>query len=119
MFNRLLSLTRAYINHYFTSEATSGESSFSTDYTHDPSESTQSTTSDTTSLPQQVLDDLAVFSITPPGSLSEVIRARNSVMKQYHPDKFMSDSGKTSTANEIAQIYNAAFERLRKHYSPN
>jgi hypothetical protein len=119
MFNRLLSLTRAYINHYFTPEVASGESSFTNDFTDDPSETTRSTTTDTAGLPQQVLDDLAVFSITPPGSLHEVIQARNSVMKQYHPDKFMSDSGKTSTANEIAQIYNAAFERLRQHYSPN
>ena len=67
-------------------------------------------------IPQQVIDDLGVFGLTPPSSLGEVRAARNAEMKKYHSDKFVNDPGRFETSKEIMQIYNAAFERLRAYY---
>ena len=122
MFDRIISLTRAYFNHYFYDDSSSERIESDTGSTRRESASRggeygQNTTAASYGLPRQVIDDLAVFGIKPPGSLEEVIRARNREMKQYHPDKYMKDASKAGTANEIAQIYNAAFERLKKHFT--
>lgn len=69
-----------------------------------------------TSTEQQLIDDLALFDLRPPSSLKEVKSARNREMLKYHPDKFSSDTEKLKVANDIALIYNAAFDRLEKHY---
>lgn len=66
--------------------------------------------------PQQVVEDLGLFDLTPPSSLSEVKRARNQEMKKFHSDRFVNDPAKFQTSKEIMQIYNAAYERLRKFY---
>jgi hypothetical protein len=69
-----------------------------------------------TSTEQQLVDDLALFDLRPPSNLKEVKAARNREMLKYHPDKFSSDSEKLKVANDIALIYNAAFDRLEKHF---
>jgi hypothetical protein len=74
------------------------------------------TSENTTSTEQQLVDDLALFDLRPPSSLKEVKSARNREMLKYHPDKFTSDTEKLKVANDIALIYNAAFDRLEKHY---
>ena len=130
MFGRLFSISRAYVNHHVRKRRTSGssntydQSGADTTYreeasyrTRDASSATGSgSTSNPYGLPEQVLDDLALFEITPPGSWNEVVQARNREMKKYHPDKYMNASEKIAAANEIAQIYNAAFERLKTHF---
>jgi hypothetical protein len=68
-------------------------------------------------IPAQILEDLAVFELTPPSSLEEVKKARNREIKKFHPDKYIDDPGKYKTSIEIMQIYNAAYERLEKYYS--
>ncbi len=67
-------------------------------------------------IPQQVIDDLAVFDLTPPSSLDKVRAARNKEIKKYHSDKFVNDPDRFDTSKEIMQIYNAAFDRLRAYY---
>ncbi len=66
--------------------------------------------------PQQVVEDLAIFDLKPPSSLSEVKRARNREMKKFHSDRFVNNPDKFQTSKEIMQIYNAAFDRLRTYY---
>jgi DnaJ-class molecular chaperone len=68
---------------------------------------------------QQIVDDLALFGLKLPSSLKEVKSARNREMLKYHPDKFASDNEKIKVANDIALIYNAAFDRLEKHFDTN
>ncbi len=70
----------------------------------------------TTSTEQQLIDDLALFNLQPPSSFKEVKSARNREMLKYHPDKFASNTEKLKVANDIALIYNDAFDRLKKHF---
>ena len=65
----------------------------------------------------QVSDDLALFGLSPPSSFEEVRSARNREMQRYHPDRFGHSPEKAEAANEVAQIYNAAFERLKRHFN--
>lgn len=67
-------------------------------------------------VPQQVVDDLAVFGLTPPSSLEEVRKARNREIKKYHSDRFVNDSERYETSKQIMQIYNAAYDRLKAHF---
>ena len=69
--------------------------------------------------PPQVVEDLAVFELEPPGSLEEVREARNREIKKYHSDRFLQDPEKLETSKQIMQIYNAAYDRLKEHYSKN
>ncbi len=66
--------------------------------------------------PPQVVDDLAVFGLTPPSSMEAVKRARNREIKKYHSDKFMQDQVKLETSKQIMQILNNAYDRLKKYY---
>lgn len=66
--------------------------------------------------PAQVVEDLATFGLKPPASLAEVKRARNREMKKFHSDRFVNDPDKFQTSKQIMQIYNAAYDRLRKYY---
>jgi hypothetical protein len=68
-------------------------------------------------IPSQVVEDLAVFGLTPPSSWEEIRSARNREIKKYHSDKFIHDAEKFETSKEIMQIYNAAFDRLSKYYN--
>jgi hypothetical protein len=68
-------------------------------------------------IPAQVLEDLAVFELTPPSSLEEVKKARNREIRKFHSDKFINDPEKYKTSKEIMQIYNAAYARLEKYFS--
>ena len=77
---------------------------------------TQSSGNPYPGIPQHVIDDLAVFGLTPPSSLDEVRAARNKEIKKYHSDKFVNDPDRLETSKEIMQIYNAAFDRLRAYY---
>jgi DnaJ-domain-containing protein 1 len=67
-------------------------------------------------VPRQVVDDLAVFGLTPPSSLEEVRKARNREIKKYHSDRFVNDSERYETSKQIMQIYNAAYDRLKEHF---
>ena len=67
--------------------------------------------------PPHVVDDLQLFGLTPPSSLQEVKKARNSEIKTYHPDHFHSDLAKRETAKKILQIYNSAYQRLSRYYA--
>ncbi len=66
--------------------------------------------------PQQVVEDLAVFNLTPPSSMEAVKNARNREIKKYHSDKFLNDPERLETSKEIMQIYNAAYDRLQAYY---
>jgi len=65
----------------------------------------------------QVRDDLQLFGLTPPSSLDEVRQIRNRELKKFHPDKYAGEPHKLETAKKIVQIYNAAYDRLKRHYS--
>ncbi len=65
---------------------------------------------------QQFVDDLQLFGLKPPSSLEEIKKSRNREMKKFHPDKFMNDPEKMDTAKNIVQIYNSAYERLKKSH---
>ena len=67
-------------------------------------------------VPQQVVEDLKVFDLTPPSSLAEVKKRRNEEIKKYHSDRFISDPERFKTSTEIMQIYNAAYERLKEYF---
>ena len=67
-------------------------------------------------IPLKVIEDLAIFELKPPSSMDEVKRARNREIKKYHSDKFVNDLEKLGTSKEIMQIYNGAYERLKKYY---
>ena len=66
--------------------------------------------------PGQVMEDLANFNLAPPSSFSEVRKARNREIKKYHPDRFMDDPERRKIAEEIMQIDNSAYDRLKKFY---
>ena len=66
--------------------------------------------------PSKLKEDLAVFGLKPPSAMREIQQARNRELKQYHSDLHMDDPEKFKAANEIMQIYNAAYERLKKYY---
>ncbi len=70
----------------------------------------------TSPYPQQVVENLQSFGLTPPSSQEEVKKTRNNEIKKYHPDHFNADPGKKETAKKILQIYNLAYDRLRKYY---
>ncbi len=67
----------------------------------------------------QVLDDLKLFGLNPPVTLEEVKKVRNREIKKFHPDHFMDEPEKMETAKRILQIYNAAYERLKKTLNRN
>ncbi len=79
------------------------------------SKSKDSATDDYTSpYSKQVIEDLQLFSLSPPVKLEEVKKARNREIKKFHPDKFLQQPEKMETAKKIIQIYNTAYERLTK-----
>lgn len=63
---------------------------------------------------QQLIEDLQLFNLSPPVTLEEVKKIRNQEIKKFHPDKFLQEPEKLETAKQILQIYNAAFERIKK-----
>lgn len=67
--------------------------------------------------PQEVKDDLALFNLTPPSSLAEVKKARNREIKKCHPDRFHNNPEKQNSAKKMMQIYNAAYDRMKKYYA--
>ena len=67
-------------------------------------------------MPAGFIENLALFDLAPPSSLDEVRKARNREIKKYHSDKFINDPEKLETSKEIMQIYNVAFDRLKKYY---
>ena len=67
------------------------------------------------SYPQDFIDDLAVFGLVPPSSMAEVKKKRNQEIKKYHPDRFNDQPEKIATAKEILQLINTAYGRLEKH----
>jgi hypothetical protein len=67
-------------------------------------------------VPPKVVEDLAIFGLTPPSSLDEVRKARNREIKKYHSDMFLHDPEKLDTSKQIMQIYNTAFDRLKEYY---
>ena len=67
--------------------------------------------------PSQVVQDLDVFGLKPPSSFEEVKKVRKREIKKYHSDLFMHDPEKQELAKQVMQIYNSAFERLKKYYT--
>ncbi|MBU3915632.1 J domain-containing protein [bacterium] len=80
--------------------------------------SQENTSSKTGNFSQQFVEDLRLFGLTPPSSLAEIKKSRNREMKKFHPDRFMNDPEKMDTAKKIVQIYNSAYERLKKSFGP-
>lgn len=64
----------------------------------------------------QFTEDLGLFGLTPPSSLDEVRQARNREIKKFHPDKFVNEPEKQDVAKQIMQIYNSAYDRLKKRF---
>lgn len=93
---------------------TGGSSGNDSGYKTDRGTGTQ--TEEYPGIPRQVVDDLAVFDLKPPSSLSEVKKARNREIRKYHSDHFVNDPAKYETSKKIMQIYNAAYDRLKEHY---
>ncbi len=121
MIRRILRIVKANIEHS-TQKWQHPPRSTSSDYdkkqyTFNENASSEQTPQKSTSINQQVIDDLAYFGLKPPSSLKEVTAARNREMLKYHPDKFASDPEKAQYANEIALLYNTAFDRLKIHFS--
>jgi hypothetical protein len=120
MIRRILKIVKAHIRH--STQGWNFKDSNSSTYYEKRYASSDNFSSDQPSqtslnVDQQVIDDLACFGLRPPSSLKEVTAARNREMLKYHPDKFASTPEKTQYANNIALIYNAAFERLKLHFS--
>ncbi|MFH2130435.1 MAG: hypothetical protein ABIK68_08680 [bacterium] len=67
----------------------------------------------------QFIDDLQLFGLKPPSSLEEVRHIRNHEMKKFHPDKYLNQPEKVETAKQIVQIYNAAYDRLKRSFTTN
>ncbi len=101
-----------------SSESSNKNKSDGQDYSYSSGTSSGSTTGEDyfSGVPRQVAEDLAVFGLKPPSSLDEIKAARNREIKKVHPDKFMNDPEKLDAAKEIMQTYNAAYDRLKKHY---
>jgi|APSaa5957512622_1039677.scaffolds.fasta_scaffold39021_2 hypothetical protein len=64
----------------------------------------------------QLIEDLKLFNLSPPSNLQEVKKARNREMKVFHPDKYLNDPERMAIANQIVQIYNDAYERLKASF---
>lgn len=115
MIKRLFNIAKAYAGYGKKIPKSTKAEDYKDFYSN--TESQYSSSSDNNSpYSQQLIDDLAVFGLTPPSSFDEVKKARNKEMRQYHPDKFNNHEDKGSAANEIAQIYNEAFSRLKEHF---
>lgn len=67
--------------------------------------------------PAWVIEDLDKFGLKEPSSLEEIKTARKQEMKKYHPDFFAQEPMKQDIAKQILQIYNNAYERLKKYFS--
>jgi len=65
----------------------------------------------------QLVEDLQLFGLRPPSSLEEVRQVRNQEMKKFHPDRYLSQPEKMETAKKIVQIYNTAYDRLKKNFN--
>lgn len=116
MIKRLFNVLKAYAN-YGSGLPKSSEGVNQEDFNSNQDfKWDQTSSSNRSGLNQQLIDDLAVFGLTPPSSFDEVKKARNREMRKYHPDKFSTQADKGETANEIAQIYNEAFGRLKDHF---
>lgn len=115
---RLKRLSEAYGLKYkniFTNFVSPAKSQSAEKDSHESQSDQQETTSQ--SFDPQVIIDLAVFDLHPPSSIQEVKAARNEEFKKYHSDIFHYNSKKAEAAKEIMQIYNCAYERLKKHYN--
>ncbi len=64
----------------------------------------------------QFVEDLQLFGLKPPSSIIEVRQVRNQEMKKFHPDRYLNQPEKMETAKKIVQIYNAAYDRLKKSF---
>jgi DnaJ-domain-containing protein 1 len=69
-----------------------------------------------TKINHQLIEDLQLFGLNPPSSLEEVRQIRNQEMKKFHPDRYLNQPEKMETAKKIVQIYNAAYDRLKKSF---
>ena len=66
--------------------------------------------------PPQIMEDLAVFGLSPPVTLDQIRTARNREIRKYHSDRFVNDAERLETSKRIMQIYNTAYERLEAYY---
>lgn len=65
----------------------------------------------------QLEDDLQLFGLQPPSNLETVRQVRNRELKKFHPDKYLGQPEKLETAKQIVQIYNTAYDRLKRYYN--
>ena len=68
---------------------------------------------------KRLILDLEIFDLQPPSSWQEVRKQRNVLMKKYHSDLYSKNAEKEKIAKEVTQIYNEAYERLKKHFGQN
>lgn len=115
MIDRLFNILKAYSG-YGKKIPKSDSKNYQDFYSDNESQYTHSSNENNSPYSQELVDDLAVFGLTPPSSFDEVKKARNKEMRKYHPDKFNNQEDKGGAANEIAQIYNEAFGRLKVHF---
>jgi hypothetical protein len=74
--------------------------------------STQTSRNPYPGVPQQVIDDLAVFGLTPPSSLADVRAARNKEIKKYHSDKFVNEPELAEFPVLVVQLGNEGLNTL-------
>ncbi len=121
--SRLYKITTSYAPRFkkadkvYHFDKNNASSNFSTEENQEPqSGDNQYRNTDTDAFPQQVVQDLAEFGLTPPSSLADVKKNWKAVIKKYHSDKFINDPEKLKVSKEIMQIFNAAYERLKHYY---
>lgn len=120
MIRRLFRIVQSNIDYaiHKSQQSPSGKAN-TYEHTHDQNSDTSSTAGHAqarSKSQQQLIDDLALFGLTPPATLKAVTAARNREMLKFHPDKFATNQDKSAVANEIALLYNAAFDRLKVYY---
>lgn len=117
--NRFFSVTSSRIRHkieeFITSKKSEDNKESQSKNNHQQDDSDYQSPLKKKTQPEFIVD-LELFDLHPLSTWEEVRRRRNVLMKQYHSDLHSQDSQKEKTAKEITQIYNEAYERLKKHF---
>lgn len=120
MIRRLFRIVQSNVDYALhKSQQSPGEKAHPYKHAHDQNSDTSSTAGHAqprSKSQQQLIDDLALFGLSPPVTLKAVTAARNREMLRFHPDKFATNQEKSAVANEIALLYNVAFDRLKAYY---
>jgi len=130
LFHRLFTIARAYVQReYRQSQSPQDTQDADAGSRFNSSEDSTGSFSDGTStnsnsahhpaeeLPSKVVEALEILDLSHPVSFQECKLRRNEYMLRHHPDKFMQNDEKAAIANEIARLYNGAFETLVHFYT--